>query len=67
MLRATSTLRSSLIQYWISSHIDWHEDAEWKEFYLDAVDPIPPDAPSHKARMYRSASTVMQHVWQCID
>jgi len=31
--------------YWMWSHIDWHEDAEWKEFYPDAVEAIPLNAP----------------------
>ena len=31
--------------YWMWSHIDWHEETEWKEFYLDAAEPIPPNTP----------------------
>jgi len=32
------------------SHIDWHEDAEWKEFYPDATKPIPPNAPEPQVK-----------------
>ena len=32
------------------SHINWHEDAEWKEFYPDAAEPIPPHAPEPRGK-----------------
>ena len=42
-----SHLQSKLVLYpayrsWL--HIDWHK-ADWKEFYPDAAEPIPPGAP----------------------
>ena len=32
------------------SHINWHKDAEWKEFYPDAAEPILPHAPKPQGK-----------------
>jgi len=32
------------------SHINWHKDAKWKEFYLDAAEPIPLHAPEPQGK-----------------
>jgi len=32
------------------SHINWHKDAKWKEFYLDAAEPIPLHAPKPQGK-----------------
>ncbi len=48
-------------------HINWHDDAEWKDFYPDMAEPMPPHAPEPRERKCRSISILMlpmQLVWQ---
>jgi len=32
------------------THINWHDDAEWKDFYPDAAEPMPPHAPEPRGK-----------------
>ncbi len=36
--------------YQMWSNSDWHEDAEWKEFYPDTAEPIAPNAPEPQGK-----------------